>query len=105
MPTDFQERVYAAVCRVPPGRVTTYKAIANYVGCGSCQAVGQALRRNPYAPGVPCHRVIGADLTPGGFGGARGGLRRQEKLRLLEFEGVKFTNGRLAEPWRCLHDL
>jgi methylated-DNA-[protein]-cysteine S-methyltransferase len=63
--------------------------------------VGQALRRNPYAPRVPCHRVIAADLTLGGFRGACAGAERQAKRALLAREGVRFdTCGRLAEPAR-----
>lgn len=100
MPTPFEERVYAAVRLVPPGRVTTYGALARQVGCGSAQAVGQALRRNPYAPGVPCHRVIRSDLGIGGFFGKSSGPEVRRKVRLLREEGVRFAGGRLCEPWR-----
>lgn len=98
--TAFQRRVYDALRRVPAGRVTTYKRLAEAVGCRSPRAVGQALRRNPFAPEVPCHRVIAADLTPGGFGGRRGGAAARRKQRLLAAEGVRFRNGVLAEPER-----
>ena len=100
--TEFQQRVYDALLRVPRGRVTTYKALADALGCGSCRAVGQALRRNPFAPKVPCHRVIASDLRIGGFAGRRAGAEIARKLRLLAEEGVEFRNGRLAEPERCL---
>jgi len=102
MPTPFQKRVYAALALVPRGRVTTYKQLAEYLGCRSCRAVGQALRRNPYAPEVPCHRVIASDLTPGGFMGRRDDTALRRKLELLAAEGVRFSAGRLAEP-RRLH--
>jgi methylated-DNA-[protein]-cysteine S-methyltransferase len=99
--TLFQSRVYAALRRVPAGRVLTYGALARLVGCGSAQAVGQALRRNPFAPAVPCHRVIAADLTLGGFQGRRGGAALARKRALLAREGVRFdAAGRLAEPGR-----
>jgi methylated-DNA-[protein]-cysteine S-methyltransferase len=63
--------------------------------------VGQALRRNPFAPEVPCHRVIAADLTIGGFAGRRQGREIVRKQALLAAEGVRFTRaGRLAEPER-----
>lgn len=98
--TPFEERVYAAVSRIPKGRVTTYKLLAEAVGCGSCRAVGQALKRNPLAPAVPCHRVIASDLRPGGFKGARDGAVVRAKLRLLSREGVRFTRERLEDPGR-----
>lgn len=96
-PTTFQMRVYAALRRVPRGKATTYKILADHLGCRSCRAVGQALRRNPFAPQVPCHRVITSDLTIGGFQGRRQGAAIRKKLRLLEAEGVRFQNGRLLK--------
>jgi methylated-DNA-[protein]-cysteine S-methyltransferase len=87
--TPFQRRVYDAVCRVPAGRVVTYKSLAESIDCRSCQAVGQALRRNPYAPTVPCHRVVKTDLTLGGFFGHTTGSKLDEKRTLLQLEGVR----------------
>jgi methylated-DNA-[protein]-cysteine S-methyltransferase len=55
--TNFQLRVYAACSSVPMGSVTSYGVIAKHIG-SSPRAVGQALRCNPYAPEVPCHRVV-----------------------------------------------
>jgi methylated-DNA-[protein]-cysteine S-methyltransferase len=100
MPTPFQKQVFAALSQVPRGRVITYKQLAKHLGCRSCRAVGQALKRNPYAPQVPCHRVIASDLTPGGFMGRRGGVAGRRKLDLLAEEGVRFHAGKLAEPKR-----
>jgi len=91
--TPFQYRVLEALCCVPVGRVTTYKYLARILKCGSTQAVGQALRRNPFAPLVPCHRVVQSDLTLGGFGGAREGAKIRNKERLLRREGVVFIEG------------
>jgi len=98
MPTPFQKRVYVALTLVPRGRVTTYKLLAECLGCRSCRAVGQALKRNPYAPKVPCHRVIASDLTPGGFMGRRRGTALRRKLNLLAKEGVRFHSGKLVKP-------
>ncbi len=98
--TDFQSRVYAALCEVPAGRVTTYKELAGRVGCGAPRAIGQALRRNPFAPRVPCHRVIASDLCVGGFAGRREGDEIARKLALLAEEGVVFSEGKLADPGR-----
>ena len=52
-PTVFEQRVFDAICRIPLGRVTTYGLLAKELNCGSAQAVGQALERNPFAPEVP----------------------------------------------------
>jgi methylated-DNA-[protein]-cysteine S-methyltransferase len=97
-PTRFQKQVYAALRQIPRGRVTTYKILARHIHCRSCRAVGQALRRNPHAPKVPCHRVIASDLTIGGFQGHKAGKAIGRKLRLLQAEGVFFKSGRLADP-------
>lgn len=97
--TPFQRRVYQSAMRIPPGRVTTYGRLARLIGCRSARAVGQALRRNPFAPDVPCHRIIAGDLTLGGFSGQAAGPEIRRKRKLLESEGVAFTStGRLASP-------
>ena len=93
--TEFQNRVYEACRLIPRGKVTTYKALADFIGCGSAIAVGQALKRNPFAPEVPCHRVIKTDMSIGGFFGKTEGEKISEKLLLLEEEGVEFVNKQL----------
>lgn len=100
--TCFQRKVYRALCHVPSGRVTTYRDLAHAAGSASARAVGSALRKNPLAPEVPCHRVIRADRTPGGYAGAVEGPSLARKLSLLEAEGVVFRNGRLADPERLM---
>ena len=98
--TPFQKRVYAAVRLIPRGAVATYKGVAAFLGCGSPRAVGQALKVNPFAPQVPCHRVIAANLSLGGFQGEREGAAIGRKRRMLADEGVHFSAGRLTEPGR-----
>lgn len=93
----FQQKVYEALLQIPRGRVTTYKLLAIAIGCKSAQAVGQALRRNPYAPEVPCHRVIKSDLTIGGFSGKNKGIEIKRKMELLKKEGVYFSSGILID--------
>lgn len=93
--TPFQKSVWLATLQIPAGRVTTYNAVARHLRCSSPRAVGNALRRNPFAPHVPCHRVVAADATLGGFRGkvARRdgeGVTLLEKRSLLRREGVKF---------------
>ena len=91
-PTPFQNRVYDLCRQIPEGKVTTYGAMSTVLS-SSPRAVGQALRCNPYAPEVPCHRVIASTLELGGFTGSWGiaCASVQKKKTLLEKEGVDFT--------------
>lgn len=84
--TDFQRKVYLALLEVPRGETITYGQLAQRIGCRSAQAVGQALRRNPFAPEVPCHRVVASDGSLGGFHGQREGEMIERKRRLLAEE-------------------
>lgn len=100
----FAERVYRVVAGIPAGRVSTYGDVAAAAGVpGGARAVGQALKRNPYAPAVPCHRVIASDLRIGGFQGCRGGEAERRKLSLLAAEGVHFAGGKLRDAARIFH--
>jgi methylated-DNA-[protein]-cysteine S-methyltransferase len=100
-PTPFQSRVYALCRRIPRGRVATYGELARALGVPSPRAVGQALRRNPFAPEVPCHRVVASDGSLGGFNGHRNGPEQERKCRLLREEGVEPDgNGRIPPQFR-----
>ena len=86
--------------QVPPGRVTTYAGLAR-AAAGSARAVGSAMRRNPRAPEVPCHRVIRSDLTVGGYQGRQDRQALERKRRLLAAEGVEFeADGKLRDRSR-----
>lgn len=86
--SDFHRRVYEAARAIPPGEVRTYGELAQALGdAGASRAVGQALGHNPFAPVVPCHRILAAQGAGGGFS-AEGGART--KLRLLEIERAVF---------------
>ena len=85
---DFAEKVYLLCTKIPKGKVTTYKEIALALNTKAYRAVGQALRCNPYAPMVPCHRVVANNGTIGGFKGFLTGKTIQEKIALLEKEGI-----------------
>jgi len=100
--TPFQRRVYNALLQIPAGSVTTYAALAASIGCRSPRAVGQALRCNPLAPAVPCHRVVRSDLTLGGYMGCTDGEALAKKVRLLEVEGVAVRDGKISEPRRVV---
>lgn len=86
----FNQKVWALTARVPAGRVTTYGHIAEKLGTRAYRAVGNALNRNPYAPAVPCHRVVGSN---GALTGFAGGLK--QKRQMLEEEGVPMKGSRV----------
>lgn len=83
---EFEQRVYAAARRVPPGDTVTYGELADRLGDpGAARAVGRALGRNPVPIVVPCHRVLAAGGRTGGFS-APGGV--STKMRMLAIEGA-----------------
>jgi O-6-methylguanine DNA methyltransferase len=99
--SPFQRRVFQALLRVPSGCVTTYGALAATIGCGSARAVGQALRRNPLAPDIPCHRAIRSDLMLGGFKGSCAVDSRGGRVRLgqqAHTQGLPVDGGVDNEP-------
>ena len=84
--SPFHQQVYAITRAIPPGQTRTYGDLAQQLGSlGLARAVGQALGLNPFAPVVPCHRVLAAGGRPGGFS-AEGGAAT--KLRMLQLEGA-----------------
>ncbi|KAH7402708.1 6-O-methylguanine DNA methyltransferase [Pyrenochaeta sp. MPI-SDFR-AT-0127] len=91
--TEYQERVYAALQQIPEGRITTYAALSKALS-SSPRAVGGALRVNPFAPEIPCHRCIASTGFVGGYKGdwedAPSGQNQESKLQLLKDEGVLF---------------
>ena len=84
--TDFQVSVWKELLKIPRGRTKTYKEIAVANGRpNSSRAVANACAQNPYAPDVPCHRVVRSDGSLGGYS-AEGGIER--KRQLLEMEST-----------------
>jgi len=94
---NFDERVWKLMETIPRGRATTYGQIARKLNTKAYRAVGNACRKNPYAPRVPCHRVIRSDGTVGGFGGKTSGKTVEEKTRFLRKENVKVKNGKIVD--------
>ena len=84
--TEFQKKVYLELLTVPSGQTISYSELAHRIGCRSPQAVGQALKKNPFAPEVPCHRVIRSDGKLGGYFGKTDGEMTDRKRKLLEAE-------------------
>ena len=92
--SSFEISVWSATRKIPRGRVATYSQIALIIGKpGAARAVGNALRKNPFAPNVPCHRVVRSDGSIGGFNGMKNNPRKE---KLLREEGVEIKNGKIA---------
>ncbi len=88
--SEFRRRVLSAVRRIPPGRVATYGDVAALAGKPrASRAVGNIMRTCG-EPGVPCHRVIAASGSLGGYGG-----NLQMKRELLRAEGIEVGIGRV----------
>ncbi len=84
--TNFQIAVWKELLKIPAGSTKTYKEIAVAIGKPkSSRAVANACAQNPYAPDVPCHRVVRSDGSLGGYS-AEGGIER--KRQLLEMESM-----------------
>lgn len=91
----FEQKVWAALKKIPRGRVTTYGEIAKFLGRpGAARAVGSACGKNPDAPRAPCHRVVRSDGGLGGYSGA-GGLKK--KIELLKKENVRAVKRRVKD--------
>jgi O-6-methylguanine DNA methyltransferase len=106
--TPYRKRLYSALLTVPRGQHTTYAAMSDYLH-SSARAVGNGMRNNPFAPEVPCHRVLAADGSIGGFHGDWGkdGKYANDKITLLKGEGVRFDGrGRVkGQVWRGFYEI
>jgi len=82
--TKFQVKVWKYLKKIPKGKVKTYKQVA--IGINrpkAARAVANACAQNPYAPQIPCHRVIRTDGDLGGYSG-KGGIKKKKKLLIKE---------------------
>lgn len=80
--TAFQRRVWEALCAIPAGQTRSYRDIAEAVGCRAARAIGQANGANPIPILIPCHRVVAADGSLGGYSGGDGAVTKRYLLDL-----------------------
>lgn len=93
MSSLFYPKVYKIVKQIPAGYVATYGQVAALAGSPkAARAVGLAMKLNPNAPIVPCHRVVAADGKLTGYSGI-GGV--EGKRKILIKEGVVFKNDKV----------
>jgi len=90
MTSPFYEKCYAVLRKVPKGKVTTYREIAKALHSKAYRAVGSAMHNNPYAPQIPCHRVVNSNGDIGGFFSGT-----KVKIKLLKSEGVEVKDNKV----------
>lgn len=115
---SFSEKCYELLSKVPKGKITTYKSIAEALGTKAYRAVGTAMNKNPYAPQVPCHRVINSNGEVGGFAERLCGRGKnvksitrarsrasgtQTKIKLLKSEGIPISNNKVQDVEKYLY--
>lgn len=88
----FYEKVYKICKKIPSGKVSTYKEIAKALNSKAYRAVGSAMNKNPYAPIVPCHRVVNSNGNVGGFASGT-----KNKIKMLEKEGIKIKDNKVLD--------
>jgi len=98
--SELAEETYRLLRQVPAGRVTTYGALAQALGAKEAsRLVGHYMAVNPYAPKVPCHRVVHSDGRLGRYSSPRGAEQKEE---MLAKEGVRVEKGRIADFERVM---
>ena len=91
--TRFQSDCYEALKKVPKGKVITYGGLARMIGRPKAhRAVGSAMNKNPYAPQVPCHRVVKSNGDLGGFA-----TDIEVKIKRLQEEGVMVSDNKIVD--------
>lgn len=96
----FNQKIWNLTKKIPKGRVTTYKILAEALGTKAYRAVGNAMNKNPYAPIVPCHRVVD---SKGHLHGYAHGLKK--KAELLRKEGIKIKSNKIVDFEKVLFRL
>lgn len=90
--TSFQSQCYEALKTIPSGNVISYGGLAGMIGRPNAhRAVGSAMNKNPFAPTVPCHRVVKSNGELGGFADDI-----SVKIKRLQKEGVHVLNNRIV---------
>ena len=96
--TKFENSVYQATKKIPKGRVSTYKEVAQYIKTNGYRAVGNALNKNPFAPVISCHRIIRSNGEIGGFASGT-----KNKIKLLRKEGIKIKDNKVLNLEKIMY--
>jgi len=85
------KKLQQLLLKIPPGKVTTYKALADAMELKGYRYVGQLLNKNPEPDKYPCYKVVQSDGKLGGFA-----LGNQEKIKRLKADGIEIKNGKVV---------
>ncbi len=98
MKKTFSEKCYELLIKVPKGKITTYKILAEKLKTKAYRAVGNAMNKNKNAPKIPCHRVVNSN---GKIGGYAFGIKK--KISLLKKEGIEIKKNKIKDLNRYLY--
>jgi deoxyribonuclease V len=97
---NITQYTYDLVRQIPPGRVSTYGAVAKALGnSGYARAVGKYMNKNPDADTMPCFKIVKSDGSLGGFG-----LGSDDKIRRLNKDGIKVKDGKIVDFEKVFFD-
>jgi deoxyribonuclease V len=97
---NITQYTYDLVRQIPPGRVSTYGAVAKALGnSGYARAVGKYMNKNPDADTMPCFKIVKSDGSLGGFG-----LGLDDKIRRLNKDGIKVKDGKIVDFEKVFFD-
>lgn len=96
--THFYSQIYSLLRKVPAGKITTYKALARALHTKAYRAVGTAMNKNPYAPKVPCHRVVKSNGEVGDFASGS-----SKKVEMLKKEGIPIKDNKIVNFEKFLY--
>ena len=97
--SPFAQKTFSALKKIPAGKVATYAGLARAIGHPKAyRAVGNVLNKNPFAPVVPCHRIVNSDGRIGGYNWGR-----DRKIKLLKQEGIEIKNKQIDNLEKVLY--
>ena len=93
---NLSEKVYKLCKKIPEGKVSTYLELGRALDTKAYRAIGQCLKKNSNPDVVPCFKIIKSNGEIGGFKGKTSGKEIEEKIKLLEKEGIKFQGKKIV---------
>lgn len=96
--SNFTKKCLKTLLAIPYGKVCTYQAIAKHMDSNAHRAVGSAMAKNPFAPEVPCHRIVRSNGEVGGYA-----FGSEKKIALLKSEGIEIKNNKVVDLENCLY--